>query len=85
MPAEKITVHLWSGLRRLCGGADTVTVEAATVGQMYDALVAAHPGLDPVLKAGVSVVIDGEVTAGGRNLPLSAAQEIYLIQRIKGG
>ena len=83
--AEAVTVHLWSGLRRLVGGADAVTVQAATVGQMYDALIAAHPGLEPFIKAGVSVVIDGEVTAGGRNLPVRAGQEIYLIQRVKGG
>lgn len=80
-----MTVHLWSGLRRLVGGAETVTVQAVTVGQMFDALIAAHPGLEPVIKAGVSVVIDGEVTSGGRNLALRDENEIYLIQRIKGG
>lgn len=80
-----ITVHLWSGLRRICGGAEAVTVQAATVGQMFDALVATHPGLEPFIKAGVSVVIDGEVTVGGRNLPVRPENEIYLIQRVKGG
>ena len=37
------------------------------------------------VKAGVSVVIDGEVTAGGRNLAVKPENEIYLIQRVKGG
>jgi hypothetical protein len=80
-----IKVHLWSGLRRLAGGAEAVTVQAATVGQMFDAMIAAHPGLEPFIKAGVSVVIDGEVTAGGRNLAVKPENEIYLIQRVKGG
>lgn len=79
-----IKVHLWSGLRRLAGGAEAVTVQAATVGQMFDAMIAAHPGLEPFIKAGVSVVIDGEVTAGGRSLPVKPENEIYLIQRVKG-
>lgn len=80
-----VTVHLWSGLRRLADGADRVEVQATTVGQMFDALVQAHPGLEPFIKAGVSVVIDGEVTPGGRNLPVREENEIYLIQRVKGG
>lgn len=80
-----VRVHLWSGLRRLAGGADAVEVEATTIGQMFDALIALHPGLEPVLKSGVSVAIDGEVTAGGRNLPVRPENEIYIIQRVKGG
>ncbi len=80
-----VRVHLWSGLRRLAGGADAVEVEAATIGQMFDALIALHPGLEPFIKAGVSVAIDGEVTSGGRNIPIAPENEIYLLQRVKGG
>ena len=61
-----------------------VQVQAETVGQMLDGLVAAHPGLAPVIAAGVSVTIDGVLTAS-RFSAVSEANEIYLIQRIKGG
>ena len=47
-------------------------------------LKAAHPGLGPVLDSGVSVVIDGEMVTG-RFAPVDAGQEIYLMQRLKGG
>lgn len=77
-------MHLWSGLRRLTDGAELVAIEATTVGDMLDALAAAHPGLGPVLKAGVSVVIDGKIVTG-RFAPVAAGQEIYLMQRLKGG
>jgi len=79
-----IEVHLWSGLRRLTDDADVVPVEARTVGEMLDALKARHPGLAPILDAGVSVVIDGEMVSG-RFAPVAEGQEIYLMQRLKGG
>ena len=79
-----IKVHLWSGLRRFTDGVEVVPVEAATVGQMLDGLVVAHPGLAPVIASGVSVSIDGVLTAN-RFAPISGENEIYLIQRVKGG
>jgi hypothetical protein len=79
-----VKVHLWSGLRRFTDGVEVVQVQANTVGQMLDGLVAAHPGLGPVIATGVSVSIDGVLTAS-RFGAVSTANEIYLIQRIKGG
>jgi molybdopterin converting factor small subunit len=80
----RVTVHLWSGLRRLTDGADAVEVEASTVGTMLDALIATHPGVAPVIEAGVSVVIDGEMSTSLHH-PVQANNEIYLMQRLKGG
>jgi molybdopterin converting factor small subunit len=79
-----LRVHLWAGLRRFTGGEEVVEVEAATIGQMLTALGQAHPGLAPILATGVSVVVDGEMMSS-RHGPLTAANEIYLIQRVKGG
>lgn len=79
-----IDVHLWSGLRRLTDGAEVVSVEAATVGEMLDALIAAHPGVGPLIDAGVSVVIDGEMNTS-LHTTVSPENEIYLMQRLKGG
>lgn len=79
-----VEVHLWSGLRRFTEGIGIVTLEAATVGQMLDGLVAAHPGLAPVIAAGVSVAVDGVITSS-KFTPIGPANEIYLVQRIKGG
>lgn len=80
-----VEVNLWSGLRRFTDGAEVVEVEARTVGQVLDALVAAHPGLGPVIEAGVSVAVDGEVVTGGRQVPVSPDSEVFLMQQIKGG
>lgn len=81
----EVTVHLWAGLRHLTGGVDKVTLEAKTIGNMLDALAKAHPGLEPILQAGVSVAIDGEIITGSRHRALEPGCEVFLMQRMKGG
>lgn len=79
-----VAVNLWSGLRRFADGQTVVQVEAQTLRQMLSALVATHPGLEPVIKAGVSVSVNGVIETNlAAALPQDA--EIYLIQRVKGG
>lgn len=79
-----VALHLWSGLRRLTGGAEVVEVDATTVGEALDALSAAHPGLAPLIEDGVSVVIDGDMITS-RHQSVTPDNEIYLMQRLKGG
>ncbi|MCB6178099.1 MoaD/ThiS family protein [Rhodobacter sp. Har01] len=79
-----VDVHLWSGLRQLAGDAVVVTVKAATAREMLAALQTAHPGLAPVIRGGVSVVVDGEMVTD-LTAPIHPGAEIYLMQRIKGG
>ncbi len=80
-----IEVNLWSGLRRFTGGQESVQIEASTIGEMLDALSREWPGLEPVLKNGVSVAVDGEIINGNRHKPLSSDNEIFLMQPLKGG
>ncbi|YCI06596.1 MoaD/ThiS family protein (plasmid) [Ensifer sp. D2-11] len=77
-------VNLWSGLRRLADGNEVVEVEAGNVGEMLDALVRAHPGLAPAVKAGTSVMIDGQLSVS-RFTPVAPDSEIHLLQQLKGG
>ena len=80
-----VEVNLWSGLRPLADGQVRVEVEAATVREMLVGLVAAYPGLEPAIDAGISVAIDGRIVTGGLNEPVGPDSEIYLLQRLKGG
>lgn len=80
-----VDVHLWSGLRALADGNETVAVKATTVGEVLSGLVAAHPGLQDAIDAGVSVAVDGRVIVSTLSEPVSEDSEIYLMQRIKGG
>lgn len=79
-----VEVNLWSGLRRFADDQTVVTVEARTVREMLDALVAAHPALTPFIKAGVSVSVNGQIVTDMFS-PITPTDEVYLIQRIKGG
>jgi sulfur-carrier protein len=78
-------VHLWASLRRFADGQEVIEVEAATVGQILDALIRAHPGLAPAIAAGVSVAVDGDIIATNRAAPVAPDSEVYLLQRVKGG
>ena len=81
----RVEVHLWSGLRALTGGLEKVTVDASNTGDLLAALTRDYPQLGPVIEAGVSVAVDGRIIASSLTEPLGADQEIYLMQRLKGG
>jgi len=80
-----VEVTLWSGLRAHTGGRETVEIEAETVGELLRGLVAAYPGLQETVDAGVSVAVDGKIIASGLTEPIRPDSEVYLLQRIKGG
>lgn len=86
MTGPVIEVHLWSGLRRLAEDQTVVAVQAATLREMLAALAARHPALSPVLQggAGISVSVNGEIVTN-LSSPVSPGDEVYLLQRIKGG
>ncbi|MGR3805615.1 MoaD/ThiS family protein [Marinibacterium profundimaris] len=79
-----VAVHLWSSLTRFTDGAREVDIDAQTVGGVLDGLKSDYPGLEPILDAGVSVVIDGEI-ATGRHVEIPEGAEVVLMQRLKGG
>lgn len=78
-------VHLWSGLRALADGKEMVEVEGSTVGQILDGLVEAYPGLEPALKRGVSVAVDGSIVPNSRSHPVGPDSEVFLLQKLAGG
>lgn len=80
-----VAVNLWSGLRRFADGQQVVEVEASTVGEVLQKLVKAHPGLDPVIQAGVSVSVDDEIVQRALNHPVKPDSEVFLLQQFRGG
>lgn len=79
-----VEVNLWSGLRRLTGGVQVVSVEGSSLRDILRNLAAMHPGLETILKTGISVSVNGVIET---NLLTTVAEdaEVYLIQRVKGG
>jgi hypothetical protein len=52
---------------------------------MLDELIYIHPNLEPIIEAGVSVAVDGEMVAGADHTPIKPESEIFLLQQFKGG
>ena len=80
-----VKVNLWSGLRSLADGQETVEVQASTVGEVLTGLVATYPGLADAIEAGVSVSVDGRIITSGLMETVQPDSEVFLMQRLKGG
>jgi len=89
-----VTVRIPTPLRKLTGGSDEVSIEAANVGAMIDSLEAAHPGLKERLcdDAGeirrfVNVYVNDEDVRflGGRDTELKDGDEVSIVPAIAGG
>ena len=78
-------VNLWSGLRQFTDGELKIKVKADTVGKMLDELIFIYPNLEPIIEAGVSVAVDGEMIAGANHTPIKPDSEIFILQQFKGG
>lgn len=90
----RVAVRLPGPLRELAGGAVAVAVEAATVGEALDALVARHPGLrrhlwtdDGSLREHVNVFLNEEDIRSGAGEASRVAEgdEVTVVPSIAGG
>jgi molybdopterin converting factor small subunit len=80
-------------LRTEAGGARIVEVDAATVGEAIDALVAAHPLLNGRVRDGngipafLNVFVDGEDIRllDGLDTPLRPGAKVLLLPAVAGG
>ncbi len=88
------TVYIPTPLRRFTGGQSKVTVEAATVGELLQALDRQYPGLAPRLMNGdgqlkrfINVFLnDDEIrTLQGLETPVSPQDRISIVPAMAGG
>ena len=80
-----VKVHLWSGLRSLVDGQDAVEVDASTVSEVLNELIAKYPELEAHIHAGVSVAVDGKIIVSDLTAFVTEQSEIYLMQKLRGG
>jgi len=78
-------VGLWGSLRPFAGNTDTIELEAETIRDLLTILVATHPGVEPFLKSGIAVSIDGVVYQNSPGQTIPAGAEVYLLPRLRGG
>jgi sulfur-carrier protein len=82
---KSIQVHLWGALRPFAGGALVVSVNAATIRELFRVLIEAYPGMEPHIKRGVAVSINGQIFRDQWDTKLPTDAEIYLLPRVPGG
>jgi sulfur-carrier protein len=80
-----VKIHLWGALRPFAGGASFVLVEARTIRELFRALTDQYPGMEPHIKRGVAVSINGQIFRDQWDTSLPQDAEVYVLPRVPGG
>ncbi len=81
MPEVKLT----GSLRTAVGGAASVSIEAATIRELFRELIERYPQLKPSIDEGLAVSINGDIYRDDWGEPIPADADIFLLPRIQGG
>ncbi len=80
-----VAVTLWGSLREFADGQEVVEVEASNFKQLLDELGRLYPGLQPQIRRGVSLAIDGRVYRNSWFTEVRPDSEVVLMPYMKGG
>lgn len=80
-----VRVKLWGSLRALADGEEWVEVEASNFRELLEALVVKYPGLEPQIKRGVSLALDGVIYREAWFTKIGPENEIILMPYMVGG
>jgi molybdopterin converting factor small subunit len=80
-PATGVTVRYWAAARA-AAGTDSDVQPGATVGEVVDAAVAAHPGLERVARV-ATFLLEGR--KAGREVPVAAGATVEVLPPFAGG
>lgn len=80
-----VKVALWGTLRQHAEGQAEVEVEATTFKELLDELAARYPGLQPQIRRGVSVAVDGKVYREAWFTPIRPDSDVVLMPFMVGG
>lgn len=69
----------------MADGASSVFIDAQTIRELFRKLAEQYPGMEPLIKRGVAVSIDGKIYRDQLDTKLPVSSEIYLLPRVPGG
>jgi molybdopterin synthase sulfur carrier subunit len=78
-------VVLTRGLTQYTGGERELELDAANIRQLLRVLGERYPDLEPHLKDGVAIAIDGEIFQDAWLEPIPPESEVHVIPQIVGG
>ncbi|MCT8331743.1 MoaD/ThiS family protein [Albidovulum sediminis] len=80
-----VKVLLWGTLRSAADGQAEVEVAARTFKELLDELVARYPGLEPQIRRGVSLALDGKIYREAWFTEIGPDSEVVLMPYMTGG
>lgn len=80
-----VKVRLWGTLRQWTDGQQEVEVDGKTFKQVLDQLCSTYPGLEPQIRRGVSLAVNGVIYRDAWFLPIPPDSEVVLMPFMKGG
>ena len=80
-----VEVKLWGALSASVGGNGSVNIEAKDIRELFRRLSEEYPGVEPYLKKGIAVSIDGVIYRDSWATKLPDNAEIFLLPRMAGG
>jgi molybdopterin converting factor small subunit len=78
-------VTLIGNLRQFTGGETELSVDAATVRQLFGKLAARYPELAPHLEQGLAVAIDGQIYQDALFQEIGPNSDVHILPQIAGG
>jgi len=78
-------VHFTGNFRRLAGGDEEVSIDAATVRELLTKLGERYPPLAPHLDEGVALAIDGVIHQDALFSRIEPHGDVHLMPKIVGG
>ncbi len=83
--AEMVKVRLWGSLRQAADGQTEVEVEARNFKELLDRLAETYPGLEPQIRRGVSLSLDGVIYREAWFTEIRPDSEVVLMPYMTGG
>lgn len=80
-----VRVKLWGSLRSLADDQEWVEVDASNFKELLDQLSLKYPSLQPQIKRGVSLALDGVIYRDAWFTKISDENEVVLMPYMVGG
>jgi sulfur-carrier protein len=80
-----VEVKLWGALSSVTGGSDRLDIDARDIRELFRKLREAYPGVEPYMKQGIMVAIDGVLYRDNWSKELPSDGEVFLLPRMAGG
>ena len=80
-----VNVSFTSSFRSALDEADQLELDASTIRELLNTLVAQYPRMQGHLDEGVVVAIEGEIYRDNWDVAIPADSEVFLMPRIQGG